>query len=150
MEEPIWKPHVTVATLVRDEDRYLFVEEEVRGRIVVNQPAGHLEPDESLMAAARRETLEETAYTVELTALVGFYQWKSARGKEFLRAVFSGDVLSHDPERELDEGIIRAVWLTRAELTNGRALRSPMVQLCLDEFEAGQCYPVDLIRNLNL
>lgn len=150
MNDEVWKPNVTVATIVRRNDRYLMVEEEVRGKVVINQPAGHLEADETLAAAARRETFEETAYTVRLTSLVGVYQWKSPRGKSFLRAVFAGEVIDHDPEAELDAGILRAVWLSKAELQDGRTLRSPMVLRCVEEYESGCAFPLEIMRNVNL
>ena len=61
-------PHVTVATIVEDNGRFLMVEELADGQAVFNQPAGHLEADESLIQAALRETLEETGWDVELTS----------------------------------------------------------------------------------
>ena len=76
-EGRFWQPDVTVATVVVDGGRLLMVEEAVGGRLVLNQPAGHLEPDESLVEAALRETLEETGWQVRLTAFVGAYQWKA-------------------------------------------------------------------------
>ena len=102
-----WQPDVTVATVVVREGRLLMVEEQVQGERVLNQPAGHLEPDETLQEAALRETLEETGWEVELTAFIGAYQWTSPRdGKHFLRLAFAADPVRHDPARPLDEGIL--------------------------------------------
>lgn len=149
---PVWKPHVTVATIVQRNGKYLFVEEKVRGELVINQPAGHLDPEESLIDAAKRETMEETAYQVEIKSLVGIYQWKNQqREKEFMRVAFVGEVVGHDPDAVLDDGIVRAIWLSREELMQRREQhRSPMVALNIEDFEAGRRYPLDIIRALHL
>ena len=149
--EEVFKPHVTVATIVANEGRYLVVEEWVRGEKVINQPAGHLDPDESLVDAARRETLEETAYDVTIDDLIGIYQWKSASGKQFLRFAFAGHITGHHADRELDEGVIGALWLTREELRQRmHQIRSPMVLRNIDDFEAGVSLGLDAVTNLNL
>ena len=120
-----WQPDVTVATVVVREGRLLMVEEQVQGERVLNQPAGHLEPDETLQEAALRETLEETGWEVALTAFIGAYQWTSPRdGKHFLRLAFAADPVRHDPERPLDEGILRALWLSPAELAAESAAKA--------------------------
>jgi 8-oxo-dGTP pyrophosphatase MutT (NUDIX family) len=144
----IWRPDVTVACIVPQREKFLLVEENVRGELVLNQPAGHLEPDESLAQAALRETLEETGWNVELTHLVGIYQWANGDG-HFLRFTFAAQARSHDPERKLDAGIVRAVWLTRDEIvaTQGR-LRSPMVLRGMDDFLAGKRLPLDALTSL--
>ena len=110
-------PHVTVATIVEDNGRFLMVEELAEGRAVFNQPAGHLEADESLIQAALRETLEETAWEVELTGVVGIYLYTApSNGVTYQRICFAAHPLKHHPERALDSDIVRAVWLTRDEL----------------------------------
>ena len=76
-EGRFWQPDVTVATIVVRDGQLLMVEERANGALVLNQPAGHLEPDESLLDAALRETREETGWEVRLTAFVGAYQWKA-------------------------------------------------------------------------
>lgn len=143
--EAIWRPDVTVATIVARDGRFLVVEENVRGELVLNQPAGHLEPDESLLTAARRETLEETGWTVDLEHLVGVYQWRSDSGEHFLRFTFAARALHHDAQQPLDEGIVRAVWLTRAEIASGNVRpRSPMVLRSIDDWLAGQRLPLSV------
>jgi 8-oxo-dGTP pyrophosphatase MutT (NUDIX family) len=146
----IWRPHVTVACVVADGDRYLMVEEEVNGRLVYNQPAGHLDDGESLFAAALRETLEETGWTVELQHLIGVHQWRSTEhGDAVVRFSFAARPLSHDPDRPLDTDIRRALWLTRAEIVGlGERLRSPMVLLSIDAWLAGQRLPLDTLSYL--
>jgi len=147
--EAVWRPDVTVATIVPRDGRFLIVEEDVRGQRVLNQPAGHLEPDETLLQAARRETREETGWTVELEHFVGVYQWTSATGEHFLRFAFAARALAHDPVQPLDAGIVRALWLNRSEIAAGAAPpRSPMVLRCIDDWLAGNRLPLSAIREL--
>ncbi|HCV95258.1 MAG TPA: NUDIX hydrolase, partial [Stenotrophomonas sp.] len=89
--DPRWTPHVTVATVVVHDGRLLLVEERIDGRLVLNQPAGHLEPGESLAAAALRETLEESGWEVRLNAFIGLYQWTAPDGTAFLRFAFAAE-----------------------------------------------------------
>jgi 8-oxo-dGTP pyrophosphatase MutT (NUDIX family) len=146
--EVVWRPDVTVATIVPRDGRFLVVEERIRGQLVVNQPAGHLEPDESLADAARRETLEETGWTVELTDLVGVYQWtRPEDGWQVLRVTFAARAVDHDPARVLDSGIERALWLTRAEIAGART-RSPLVLRNIDDWFGGRRLPLDAIQTL--
>lgn len=148
-EGRFWQPDVTVATLVVDGGRLLCVEERVGGRLVINQPAGHLEPDESLLDAAVRETLEETGWKVRLTGFVGAYQWKAESGRHYLRFAFAGDPVSHDPDRALDEGIERALWLSPGELQEAAERhRSPLVWRAAADFLAGQRYPLSMLNQL--
>ncbi len=150
----IWKPHVTVAALIEREGRFLIVEGEVDAgqqgvAIRYNQPAGHLDEGESLIEACARETLEETAWEFAPRHLVGIYQWRQAAGEAtYLRFAFTGILGRHDPDRALDTGILRALWLTPAELETSRERhRSPLVMQCVADYLAGRRLPLDLIRN---
>jgi 8-oxo-dGTP pyrophosphatase MutT (NUDIX family) len=151
MQEPVndvWRPDVTVATVVERDGRYLFVEERIRGALVVNQPAGHLEPGETLVQAAIRETLEETAWDVEPTGLVGVYQWTSpADGTHYLRFAFAARALGERRGRPLDRGIERAMWLGLDELA-GYTPRSPLVRRCVEDFRRGACAPLATLAAL--
>lgn len=140
-----WKPSATVAAVVERDGRFLFVEETIDGRRVLNQPAGHLEPDESLVEACRREVLEETAHRFEPTALVGIYRWIYApRNVTFLRFCFRGRIEGSE-DRPLDRQILALHWLTRDELAARRAHhRSPLVQRCVDDFVAGREFPLQV------
>lgn len=146
----VWKPHATVAAIVERQDKFLLVEERSRGQLVINQPAGHLEPGESLLQAVVRETLEETAWHFQPEALTGIYHWRNPdTGNTFLRACFCGAAVAHEAERALDEGIVRALWLDRAQLlARGEQLRSPMVMQCIDDYLAGKRYPLDVLVHL--
>ena len=141
-----WKPSVTVAAVAQRGDRFLIIEERISGQLVLNQPAGHLDPNESLIAACRREVLEETAHRFEPTALVGVYRWHYARKDvTFLRFCFAGEIQGEEPGRTLDKAIVRVHWLTAAELAARAAEhRSPLVQRCMDDYLAGRRYPLEL------
>lgn len=150
-----WQPDVTVATVVVRDGKLLMVEEDVRGRRVLNQPAGHLEPDESLFDAALRETLEETGWHVRLTAFVGAYQWKApdesagGSGRHYLRMAFAAEPVSHDADRALDEGIVQALWLRPEELRGQHVRhRSPLVWRVVEDFLGGRRHPLDALHQM--
>ena len=142
-------PRVTVATLVERDGRFLFVEERISGKLVINQPAGHLDPDESIVHAAVRETLEETGWTVRIDALVAIDQYQAAN-LAFLRFAFAATALHHDTARVLDTGIERAVWLSRDELiARAHEHRSSLVLAGVDAYLAGVRVPISLLRMIN-
>jgi 8-oxo-dGTP pyrophosphatase MutT (NUDIX family) len=142
----IWRPSVTVAAVIERGGRFLLVEERVDGRIVLNQPAGHLDPGESLLAACRREVLEETAHRFEPTGLVGIYRWHyAAQDVTFLRFCFSGEIKGVE-DRALDKEIVALHWLTEGAVKSRQAEhRSPLVQKCVDDFVAGRHFPLDVL-----
>ncbi|HEX6396340.1 MAG TPA: NUDIX hydrolase [Steroidobacteraceae bacterium] len=145
-------PEVTVAAVVVREGRFLLVEERIQGRLVLNQPAGHLEDRETLVEAAVRETREETAWHFHPEALVGTYLWRNpSNGRSFLRFAFCGDVDDHQPRQPLDKGIVRALWLTPEELQAQPArLRSPLVMRCIEDFQQGRRQPLASVSSLDL
>jgi len=147
-----WSPEVTVAAVVMHDGRFLMVEERIRGRLVLNQPAGHLEDRETLLAAAIRETREETAWRFEPRALIGTYLWRNpADGRGYLRFAFCGEVDDHRPQQALDKGIVRAAWLSHAELlAQAGRLRSPLVMRCIDDYLLGTRQPLDSVACLDL
>ena len=149
-EGRFWQPDVTVATVVVRDGRLLCVEERSNGHLVINQPAGHLEPDESLVEAALRETLEETAWDVRLTAFVGAYQWKAPEtDRHYLRFAFAAEPVREHPERALDTGIVRAVWMTPGELADARARhRSPLVWQVVEDCLGGRRQPLSVLHKL--
>ncbi len=149
-EGRFWQPDVTVATVVVADGKLLCVEERVNGRLVINQPAGHLEPDESLFDAALRETREETGWDVRLTSFLGAYQWKAAEsGRHYLRFAFAAEPERHDPTRKLDDGIVQALWLTPDELLAARERhRSPLVWQAVADHLAGHRSPLTVLQHL--
>ena len=139
----LWKPSVTVAAVIERDGKFLLVEEMIDGRKVINQPAGHLDPGESLAAACAREVLEETAHVFEPTGLVGIYRWHYApKDVTFLRFCFRGKVTG-TVDRKLDKEIIRLLWLTADEIKASAAARSPLVPRCVEDWLAGRNYPLD-------
>lgn len=151
MTAKVWKPNVTVAAIVEREGRYLLVEEKTDDGLMLNQPAGHLEANESLVEGAARETLEETAYEFTPEYLVGVYRWQHPdRNLTYLRFAFAGRLGTHHPEQALDTGIIRALWLTAAEVRASRGRhRSPMVVRCMEDYQRGARAPLDLLVHLD-
>jgi 8-oxo-dGTP pyrophosphatase MutT (NUDIX family) len=147
----VWKPHVTVAAIIENDGRFLMVEELADSRLVINQPAGHLEPGESLVDAVIRETLEETGRDFSPTAVTGIYRWHSpVNDTTYLRVCFHGECTGYDASRPLDAGIQRALWLSVDDLKNRSAdLRSPLVLSCIEDFRAGQRFPLDLLREIS-
>jgi len=144
-----WKPNVTVAAVIERYGRFLLVEEETPAGICLNQPAGHLEHGESLVAACTRETLEESAWHFLPRQLVGIYLWPAAQaGFTYLRFAFCGELGRHEAERILDQGILRALWLTPEEVQARRAShRSPLVEQCIADYLAGQRLPLAALRH---
>jgi 8-oxo-dGTP pyrophosphatase MutT (NUDIX family) len=146
----VWKPSVTVAALIERDGRFLLVEEETSDGIRFNQPAGHLDPNESLIDAVARETMEEAAHDFTPTALVGMYmtRYLSSRTRKevtYLRFAFCGEV-GQAYDKPLDEGILRAVWMTYDELLACRDKhRSPLVMQCIDDYLAGKRAPLSII-----
>lgn len=144
-----WQSRVTVAVVVEREGQFLLVEEDIENwdMPVFNQPAGHVEQGETLIEAARREALEETGWEVEITDLLGFYTYtphQSANEFTYYRVCFVAKPVQHF-NQPLDEGIIRAAWMTLDELESSHHARSPLVARCLRDYLAGKRYPLDLI-----
>lgn len=142
-----WHPHVTVATVIEREGRFLLVKEWAEGKEKYNQPAGHLEPNETLQEAAIRETFEETAWKVKLTGVIGIAAYKAPSNQQtYIRTTFIADAIEHSPTQLLDDGIIEAIWLTRDEVATRHAqLRSPMVLQVIDDYLTKGCYPLEVV-----
>jgi ADP-ribose pyrophosphatase YjhB (NUDIX family) len=146
-----WKPSVTVAAIVEREGRYLLVEEETREGLRLNNPAGHLDPLESIEHGVMREVLEETARRFTPEALVGIYlsRFRRADGEDvtYLRFAFTGTVSEPEPGRALDTGIVRTLWMTPAELRASAALhRSPLLLQCMEDHLAGRRFPLEVLQ----
>lgn len=144
---PTFDPHITVATVVERDGRYLLVEESPHGEPVLNQPAGHIEGGETLIDGARREALEETGYRVQPTHVVGVYVWTSPKnGATYFRVCFAGELLEKVEGYAIDKDIDAVHWYTLAELRSRRAmLRSPLVLRCVEDHAAGKRFPLEMI-----
>jgi 8-oxo-dGTP pyrophosphatase MutT (NUDIX family) len=142
-----WSPHITVATIVEDKGRFLMVEEWSGDKLVYNQPAGHVEENETFEEAAIRETLEETGWDVELKSLLGIYVYTSHRNNiTYQRLCYIATPKHHHPERKLDTGIERALWLTLDEIkADVSKQRSPLVEKCVQDYLGGQSFPLKVI-----
>jgi 8-oxo-dGTP pyrophosphatase MutT (NUDIX family) len=143
----VWKPNVTVAAIAERSGRFLLVEERTSAGVMLNQPAGHLEPDESLIDGCVREALEETAYEFSPRHLVGIYRWPKADGRTtYLRFAFGGETGAQRADRRLDRGIVRALWLTPEEIRASRTRhRSPLVMRCVEDYLRGSRFPLELL-----
>ena len=145
-----WMPHATVAAIVEDDGKFLLVEEITDRGNRFNQPAGHLEDNETLIEAVIRETLEETAYSFKPESLLGIYHWRHEHNHTtYLRFAYIGSVSNHQPNLALDEGIVRAVWMTAEEMRNNAMLmRSPQVLRCVEDYLIGQQFPLSVVTHL--
>ncbi|MEZ5499748.1 MAG: NUDIX hydrolase [Steroidobacteraceae bacterium] len=141
---------LTVAAVVERQGQFLMVEERIRGALVLNQPAGHVEANESLIQAVIRETLEESAWRLTPADLLGLYLWRKPHSsRSYLRIAFTGTIDAHDPHRRLDRGIVRSLWMAREDmLMRASELRSPLVLRCVDDYVRGQRYPLAAISDL--
>ena len=140
-------PHITVATIVEREGKFLMVKENSGGRLVYNQPAGHVEVKESLLDAAVRETLEETAWRVNLENLLGIYQYTSPEnGITYIRHCFIAKALEPRTEDDLDQDIAEAVWISLGDLEQRESeMRSPLVLETIRDYLKGVSYPLSLV-----
>lgn len=148
-----WHPSVTVAAIIERDGKFLLVEELTPEGLRLNNPAGHLEQGESLVQACAREALEETAHTFTPTALLGIYMsrfQRPATGEDitYLRFAFRGSLGAQVVGRQLDEGIVRAIWLTPQEIRASREQhRSPLVVRCLEDWLSGKSLPLDAVTS---
>ncbi len=144
-----WRPNTTIAAIIEQNNRFLLVEESINGKLVFNQPAGHLEHGETLIEAVKREVMEETAWEFEPESLVGVYFYSNPHQPDitYLRFCFYGNCIEEHLGQALDAGIIRTIWLTSEEIEKKqRRLRSPLVSRCIKDYQSGKRYPLELIH----
>lgn len=147
----MWTPDITVAAICCRDDKFLLVEERSKStqELVFNQPAGHIEPNESIVDAVVRETLEETCRHFTPESLIGIYRLEADNGKTYIRITFAGSISEIDENYSLDPDILRTHWLSADDVRRNPALRSPLVIHCIDDYLSGQRYPLDLLRELS-
>lgn len=145
-------PDITVAAVTETEGRFLVVEERIDRHLVFNQPAGHVEHGETLLAAVVREVREETAWGFDPEALIGVYLWRNpVSGRSYMRFTFTGKVKDHDAAQPLDRGIIGTHWLSRDDLREREPrLRSPLVLRCIEDYLGGIRLPLNPVAKLDL
>lgn len=147
----IWTPSVTVAAIIEHEGRFFMIEEDTSDGRRINQPAGHLDQGESLIDAVIRETKEETAHEFTPTHLVGTYlsRYMSKRRKipvTYLRFAFAGK-LGENFHHDLDEGIVRTMWMSYDELVATKERhRSDLILKCVDDYLAGASAPLSFVH----
>lgn len=150
-----WQPHLTVAVVVahpHHPEQFLYVEEQSSNGAVISQPSGHVELGEDIIAAAVRETLEETAYQVKITDFISLQHWqkptaRAQKAQVFFRLVFAGEIIGSEA-RALDEGIIQTLWLDKNALLARKAKwRSPLVVDAVEDYLAGKLLPISCIKS---
>ncbi len=142
---------LTVAAIAEDNGRFLFVQERASRRVVLNQPAGHVEPGESLVEAVVRETREETGREFQAASVTGLYLWQGPSGRTVLRVAFAGSVSAQDPGSTLDRAIVRTLWLDRNELAaRAHEHRSPLVLLSVEDYLRGSRHSLELLKQVPL
>ena len=141
-----WKPNATVATIIERDGQFLMVEEIDNQELVINQPAGHIEDNESIIEAALRETLEETGYSVTIQHLIGIYTYLAPNGNTYYRFCFSGEILEQVENATIDADIENVVWLSADDIeAQNKRHRSPLVIQCLQDYLNNKRFPLDLI-----
>ena len=147
-----WKPRVVVAAVIEKDNKFLVVEEQIDGRRAINQPAGHLEPNETIVEAVIRETLEETRWEFEPSDLLGVMHLLNEDTKRiFIRFTFTGKLIKHHPGYKLDPDITQVHWMSYDEIVSQQELmwRSPLVVRSLDAYLSGVRYPLDLVETMD-
>lgn len=158
MNQPQSKVHLTVAAIIEKKGKFLLVEEhDIKAenypgdsRTVLNQPAGHVEFNENIIDAAIRETMEETAWQFTPQFATGIYHWQHPNGDVYIRHCFAGNVEKHNKDLDLDEGIVNAGWFSLDEIKQqAERHRSPLVMQCIEDYLAGQQFPLSMYRHLH-
>ncbi|STO55319.1 MutT/NUDIX family NTP pyrophosphohydrolase [Canicola haemoglobinophilus] len=146
------KPNITMACVVHCKGKFLFVEEFEYGKMTLNQPAGHLEQNETILQGAQRELFEETGIQAEMQHLLKIYQWHAPRSKvDYLRFVFSVELDDWAEIKPSDPDIAGGRWLSLEEFHHyiqqeGQAARNPLVLQAVEDYLSGKTYPIDILE----
>ncbi|MGV3346558.1 NUDIX domain-containing protein [Enterobacteriaceae bacterium LUAb1] len=141
----MFKPHITVACVVQAENKFLVVEERIDGILTWNQPAGHLEADETLIEAAIRELREETGIHAQPQSLLHIHQWIAPDNTPFIRFLFAIDLATCVACIPQDNDIERCQWVNAETILQARNLRSPLVAESIRRYLRPERYPLTLI-----
>lgn len=145
----MFKPHVTVACVVHAQGKFLVVEETINGKALWNQPAGHLEADETLLQAASRELWEETGIRAEPQHFLRLHQWVAPDSTPFLRFLFALDLDEMCATEPHDSDIDRCLWVSAEEILSATHLRSPLVAESIRCWQQDTRHPLTLIGAFN-
>ena len=145
----MFKPHVTVACVVHAQGKFLVVEETIRDKVLWNQPAGHLEADETLVQAAKRELWEETGIDAAPQHFIRMHQWIAPDNTPFLRFLFAIELNEMCATEPHDSDIDRCLWVTAEEILTAANLRSPLVAESIRSYQSGQHLPLATIGEFN-
>lgn len=141
----MFRPHITVATIVHAQDKFLVVEEWVNGKPTWNQPAGHLEADETLLTAAERELFEETGIKAKPQKLIKIHQWVAPDNTPFIRFLFSLELPEQSETQPQDSDISCCHWVSAQDILTSNCLRSPLVAQSIQCFLDGCSYSLDVL-----
>ncbi len=141
-----WFPHLTVAAIIQRDNKFLCVEEHPRHANVINQPAGHVDENESILEAVKREVLEETGYAFEPSDIVGLYYFTASNQQTYLRVCYTGSITAQIHDGPLDPDIMQTHWFELEELKR-QTLRSPIVIDAISDYLDGQRFPLSLITH---
>ena len=143
----IWHPHSTVATICEHNGLFLMVRETINGKPVFNQPAGHVEDNESIIQASHRETLEETGCIVDAKNLTGIYRFRISEDLTFIRFSLVSDLITQT-DQDIDTDIDSVHWLSYEDIVKFKdELRSPLVLQTIEDYRKGTTYPLSLLDN---
>lgn len=141
----MFKPHVTVACVVHAAGKFLIVEETINNKALWNQPAGHLEADETLVQAAERELWEETGIRATPQSFLKLHQWIAPDNTPFLRFCFVIELEHLQPTEPQDSDIDRCLWLSAEQIFQAPNLRSALVAESLRCYQQPERYPLSLV-----
>lgn len=135
-----FKPNTTVAAVIVYKNKFLLVEELDNNQHVFNQPAGHLEANENLIDATKREVFEETGLTIEPHYCSGIYYFHRPEiSLYFLRFCFVVELADLPKTAPIDDEILATHWFTLNEIKAKESqLRSPMVLQCIEDYLSKQ------------
>ncbi len=141
---------LTVSAVVEKDGKFLIVEERSSGKVVINQPGGHIEAGETPEQATEREALEESGCSIQVSGLLGVYLWIHPQSRQnFLRIAYTAELLKVHPDSKLDDGVCAVHWYSINDIQRRlKDLRTPMVLRSVEDFLAGHRQPETVLANM--